>query len=78
MVASVCISASEISCRSERNLVRRAEGNAEGFEDVTTTLEDVSVYILSMYASERDFENLTDLYFACRRHHMRGRLCGQC
>lgn len=53
MVASVCMSASESSWMSDRSRVRRADGNADGFEVVTTTLDEVStrsVYSENMYS----------------------------
>ena len=37
------MSDSEISCTSERNFVRKVDGNADGFEEVTTILEEVSL-----------------------------------
>ena len=42
MVASVCMSDSETSCTSERSLVRKVEGNAEGLEVVVMDFWDVS------------------------------------
>jgi hypothetical protein len=38
------MSDSETSWTSERSLVRRVDGNADGFEVVTTTFDEVSLY----------------------------------
>jgi len=79
MVAWVCISASDISCTSERSLVRRVDGNAEGLDVVITTLDEVSNTIVRTLMVF--FCIITVVSYpcsACRKHRIRYTLCDQC